>query len=77
MRPLRLFLHGGRRLRPSQAWLLAGPLAGAAVLGFVAVLTGSAGAYGVAQAAWGRTGTGSPPSGAPIGSALDLNQAVP
>jgi len=71
-----LFLRDGRRLRPSQAWLLTGPLAGAAFLGFVAVLTGSAGAYGAAQAAWGRAGVGSAATGPAIGSALDLNQAV-
>lgn len=73
---LLLFVRDGRRLRASQAWLLLGPLAGAAFLGYVAVLTGSAGSYGTAQAAWGRGGIGSSAAGAAIGSVLDLNQLV-
>lgn len=73
---LLLFVRDGRRLRASQAWLLLGPLAAVAFLGYVAVLTGSAGSYGTAQAAWGRGGIGSSAAGAAIGSVLDLNQLV-
>ncbi len=71
-----LFLRDGRRLRLSQAWLLAGPLAGAAFLGFVALLTGSAGAYGGAQGAWGRLGAGLSPAGGSIIQAFSPYQAA-
>ncbi len=71
-----LFLRDGRRLRPSQAWLLPGPLAGAAFLGLVAVLTGSAGAYGAAQGAWGRVGAGVSPAGGSIAQAFSPYQAA-
>ncbi len=71
-----LFLRDGRRTRPSQAWLLLGPLAAVAFLVYVAALTGSAGSYGAAQVAWGRGGIGSSASGTAIGSAVDLNQVV-
>ncbi len=71
-----LFARDGRRLRASQAWLLLGPLAAVAFLGYVAVLTRSAGSYGTAQAAWGRGGIGSSAAGAAIGSSGDLNQLV-
>ncbi|MFZ5853226.1 MAG: mannosyltransferase family protein [Chloroflexota bacterium] len=71
-----LFLRDGRRLRRSQAWLLAGPLAGAVFLGFVAVLTGSAGAYGGAQGAWGRVGAGVSPAGGSIAQAFSPYQAA-
>jgi hypothetical protein len=45
-----------RGMRGRLGWLLAGPLVGAAYLGFVAVLTGDLGGYGNAQAEWGRVG---------------------
>jgi hypothetical protein len=48
----------GWRLRPSQAWLLLGPLAGAAFLAYIATVTGAATAFLDAQQAWGREGIG-------------------
>ena len=69
-----LFVRDGRRLRVSQGWLVLSPLAGAGFLGYVGWLTGSAGAYGAAQAVWGRSGVGSAASGPPISAGLDLNQ---
>jgi hypothetical protein len=60
----------------SQAVVLLGPAAAAAFLAYVAALTGSAGSYGAAQAAWGRAGVGSGASGTAIASALDLTQLV-
>lgn len=48
----------GWRPRPSHAWLLLGPLAGAAFLAYIAVVTGSATAFLDAQQAWGREGVG-------------------
>lgn len=44
----------GWRPRPSQLWLLLGPLAVAAFFGWVAWFAGSAGAYAANQAQWGR-----------------------
>jgi hypothetical protein len=68
-----LFLHDGRRLRPSQAWLILGPLAAVGVLAGVAILAGGPGAYGAAQAAWGRAGVG---GGAPDESLASLLSLV-
>lgn len=48
----------GWRPRPSQAWLLLGPLAGAAFLGYIAIVTGSTTGFLDAQQAWGREGVG-------------------
>jgi hypothetical protein len=58
--PLAIILvrRDGWRLRPSTAWLLLGPLAGAAFLLFVASVTGSSTGYLDAQQAWGREGFG-------------------
>ena len=54
----------GWRPRPSHAWLLLGPLAGAAFLAYIATVTGSATAFLDAQQAWGREGIGgAAPSG--------------
>jgi hypothetical protein len=54
----------GWRPRPSQAWLLLGPLAGAAFLAYIATVTGAATAFLDAQQAWGREGIGgAAPSG--------------
>ena len=58
----------GWRPRLSQAWPLLGPLAAVAFLGYVGWLTGSAGAYGAAQADWGRVGLGGAASGQVIGA---------
>ena len=62
-----LFQRDGRRIRPSQAWLLLGPTAALSFIGGVAAFVGSASAYGAAQAAWGRPGIG---GGAPDQSLL-------
>lgn len=58
--PLAIILlrQDGWRPKPSQAWLLLGPLAGAAFLAFVAWVTGSSTGYLDAQQAWGREGFG-------------------
>lgn len=48
----------GWRPRPSQAWLLLGPLAGLGFLAAVASITGSTTGYLDAQQAWGREGIG-------------------
>jgi hypothetical protein len=49
----------GWRPKLSQLWVLLGPLAVAAFLGWVAWFTGSAGAYAANQAEWGRGVIGS------------------
>ena len=58
--PLLLIMlrQDGWRPRPSQAWLLLGPLAGVAFLTYVATVTGAATAFLDAQQAWGREGIG-------------------
>lgn len=48
----------GWRPRLSQAWLLLGPLAGAAFLAYISIVTGAATAFLDAQQAWGREGIG-------------------
>jgi hypothetical protein len=48
----------GWRPRLSQAWLLLGPLAAAAFLAYIAIVTGAATAFLDAQRAWGREGIG-------------------
>ncbi len=54
-----LFLRqDGWRLRPSQAWLLLGPLAAIGFFAYIAALTGSPTAFLDAQQAWGREGLG-------------------
>jgi hypothetical protein len=54
----------GWRPRLSQAWLMLGPLAGAAFLAYIATVTGAATAFLDAQQAWGREGFGgAAPSG--------------
>jgi hypothetical protein len=54
-----LFRADKWRLRPSQAWVLLGPLGVSAFLGWVAWFTGSAAAYAANQAEWGRGVIGS------------------
>ncbi len=71
-----LFLHDGRRLRASQAWLLLGPLAALAILGGVTLIAGGPQAYGSAQAAWGRVGVGGAAPGESLGSLLSLLNVV-
>jgi len=48
----------GWRPRPSLGWLLLGPLAGVAFLGYIAAVTGTPTAFLDAQQAWGREGIG-------------------
>jgi Mannosyltransferase (PIG-V) len=48
----------GWRIRPSQAWLLIGPLAAVGYVGYIASVTGSWTAFLDAQKAWGRAGFG-------------------
>ena len=62
-----LFQRDKRRIRPSQAWLLLGPMAALSFIVGVAAFVGSASAYGAAQAAWGRSGVA---GGAPDQSLL-------
>ena len=58
--PLAIILlrQDGWRPRPSQAWLLLGPIAAAGFLAYVASITGTATGYLDAQQAWGREGLG-------------------
>ena len=49
----------GWRVRPSQAWLLLGPLAAVGFVLYIGAITGSVTGYLDAQEAWGRTGIGS------------------
>ena len=71
-----LFLRDGRRLRPSQAWLVLGPLAAVGVLGVIGILAGGPGAYGAAQAAWGRVGVGGTAPDESLASLLSLVNIV-
>ncbi len=71
-----LFLRDGRRLRSSQAWLLLGPLAAAAFLLTVGAFAGGSGAYGAAQAAWGRPGVGGATPGQTLTDLLSVINAV-
>jgi hypothetical protein len=48
----------GWRPRPTLGWLLLGPLAGVAFLGYIAAVTGTPTAFLDAQQAWGREGIG-------------------
>ena len=71
-----LFLRDGRRLRRSQAWLVLGPLAALGVLGGVAVVAGGPGAYGAAQATWGRVGIGGAAPDASLVNVLSLQNLI-
>jgi hypothetical protein len=64
------------RIRPSQAWLLLGPLASLLFLGYVATLTGSASGYLDAQQAWGREGLGGAAPGETIGARITPYQGA-
>lgn len=64
------------RPRASLAWLLLGPLAAAAFLGYVASVTGSLTAYLDAQQAWGRTGFGSTQGAETIGGGFSPYQGA-
>ena len=72
-----LFARDGRRLRASQLWLLLGPLAALAFIGWVGAFAGSGSAYGAAQAAWGRNGVGAPGTGGSLADDLfSLTNAI-
>lgn len=58
----------GWRPKVSLLWLLLGPLAAAAFLGYIASVTGSTTAYLDAQQAWGRQGIGGAEPGKTIGT---------
>jgi hypothetical protein len=53
-----LLRQDGWRPRPSQAWLLLGPLAALGFLAYIATVTGSPTGFLDAQRAWGREGIG-------------------
>lgn len=64
------------RPRPSQAWLLLGPLAGAAFLGYIASVTGAPTAFLDAQQAWGREGIGGAAPGGTIAAMFSPYQGA-
>ena len=66
----------GWRPRPSQAWLLLGPLAAVGFLAYIATVTGSATAFLDAQHAWGRSGVGGAPTGETIAAKFSPYQAA-
>lgn len=66
----------GWRPRPSQAWLLLGPLAGAGFLLYVASVTGSLTAFLDAQQAWGREGVGGSAPDETIGASFSPYQGA-
>lgn len=66
----------GWRPRPSNAWLLLGPVATLAFLVYVGWLTGSPTGYLDAQRAWGREGFGGAAPGETIGSGVTPYQAA-
>lgn len=76
--PLLLLMlrQDGWRPRPSQAWLILGPLAVAAFFAYIGAVTGSATAYLDAHQAWGRTGPGSFDDGETIAAAFSPYQAA-
>lgn len=71
-----LFLRDGRRLRPTQAWVLLGPLAAIGFVVAVGVFAGGSGAYGAAQAAWGRAGLGAAAADQSLAGSFSLVNAV-
>jgi hypothetical protein len=66
----------GWRPRPSQAWLLLGPIAGAGFLAYVAWLSGNPAGFLDAQQAWGREGIGGAAAGETLGSNLTVYQGA-
>jgi hypothetical protein len=64
------------RPRASLGWLLLGPLAGAAFLGYIATITGTPTAFLDAQQAWGREGIGGAPAGTTIGAMFSPYQGA-
>jgi hypothetical protein len=66
----------GWRPRPSQLWLLLGPLATVGFVLYVGWLTGSLTGFLDAQLAWGRAGIGGAPPGETIGARLTPYQGA-
>jgi hypothetical protein len=66
----------GWRPRASLGWLLLGPLAAAAFLGYIATVTGTPTAFLDAQQAWGREGIGGAPAGTTIGAMFSPYQGA-
>ena len=66
----------GWRPRASLGWLLLGPLAGVAFLGYIATVTGAPTAFLDAQQAWGREGIGGAPAGTTIGAMFSPYQGA-
>ena len=66
----------GWRPRASLGWLLMGPLAGFAFLGYVAALTGAPTAFLDAQQAWGREGIGGAPAGETVAAMFSPYQGA-
>ena len=71
-----LLRQDGWRPRASLGWLLLGPLAGVAFLGYVATVTGAPTAFLDAQQAWGREGIGGAPAGTTIGAMFSPYQGA-
>ena len=71
-----LLRQDGWRPRASLGWLLLGPLAGVAFLGYVATVTGAPTAFLDAQQAWGREGIGGAPVGTTIGAMFSPYQGA-
>jgi Mannosyltransferase (PIG-V) len=61
----------GWRPKASMAWLLLGPIAAVAFLGYIATITGSPTAFLDAQQAWGREGIGGVAPDKTLGAALN------
>jgi hypothetical protein len=66
----------GWRPRASLGWLLLGPLAGAAFLGYIATVTGTPTAFLDAQQAWGRAGIGGATANGTIGAMFSPYQGA-
>jgi Mannosyltransferase (PIG-V) len=71
-----LFLRDGNRLRISQAWVLLGPIAAVGLIAAVGAFAGGSGAYGAAQAAWGRSGIGAAAVDQSLGGSLSLVNVI-
>jgi hypothetical protein len=66
----------GWRPRPSDAWLLLGPVAFAGFLAYVAAITGSPTGFLDAQQAWGREGVGGAAPDETIAASFSIYQAA-
>ena len=71
-----LFLRDDRHIRPSQAWVLLGPVAAVGLVAAVGAFAGGANAYGAAQAAWGRSGLGAAAADQSLAGSLSLVNVI-